>query len=80
MLPPSDADVVRYGAERGTCPACGSGDVSHLVIGLLSGPPSPDVPDWVAFVGCCHPGYDRECGACGLRWTDRMPSTGGARR
>ena len=56
------------------------GTVRHLVIGLLSGPPAPDVPAWVAFVGCCHPGYGRECEACGLRWTDAMPSAAGERR
>lgn len=80
MLSSSEDELVRYDAERGTCPACGSGDVSHVVVGLLSGPPSPDVPNWVAFVGCCHPGHDRQCGACGLHWVDGMPSTRGARR
>lgn len=80
MLPPSDEAPVRYDAERGTCPVCGSGDVSHRVVGLLSGPPAPDVPEWVALVGWCHLGHDRECRACGQGWTDRMPSTGGASR
>ncbi len=80
MLPPSGDELVQYDAGRGSCRRCGSGDVRHLMIGLLSGPPAPDVPAWVAFVGCCHPGYDRECEACGLRWTDAMPSAAGERR
>ena len=43
MLPPIDDEHVRYDAERGSCRRCGSGDVSHLVIGL---------PSWTAGSRC----------------------------
>lgn len=57
-------------AGRGTCPRCSSTSVRHLVIGLPMHPLSGDgTPEWVRFVGCIHPGYDRECGDCGLGWT-----------
>jgi hypothetical protein len=26
-------------------------------------------PDWVHWVGCVHPGWDRECLTCGARWS-----------
>ena len=59
-----------YRRRRGTCPRCGRRDVTHLVIGMPAG---PDVgagdPDWVEWVGCMHPGHDRECGHCGNVWT-----------
>ena len=25
-------------------------------------------PDWVSWVGCVHPGFDRSCAECGLTW------------
>jgi hypothetical protein len=61
-----------YDVPRGTCPACGSGEVIHLVIGM---PSDADVlrglPEWVQLVGCVHPGWERECAACGARWSVR---------
>lgn len=30
--------------------------------------------DWVAWVGCVHLGYDRECDDCGLAWSNADPS------
>ncbi len=26
-------------------------------------------PEWVDWVGCCHPGFDRRCPDCGWTWT-----------
>ena len=72
MILPSDGDaaaVQSYDLPRGTCPVCGSGDVRHLVIGLPADPePAASSPQWVDWVGCLHPGYDRECDGCGFQW------------
>ncbi len=69
-LPPDDLEPEPDDVPRGICPTCGSGDITHLVIGM---PLGPDVmqrdPDWVHWVGCVHPGYDRECGSCGATWS-----------
>lgn len=61
--------------ERGTCPRCGSGEVVHLVIGMPG--PSGDVggPEWVRWVGCVHPGHDRECRSCGATWGHVAPTS-----
>ena len=71
ILPPllrePSHDVV-YDVPRGTCPRCGTDQIVHLVIGM---PTSADVmtgPDWVSWVGCVHPGFDRSCAECGLTW------------
>src|SRR5689334_19883128 len=57
MLPPEDLEREPYDVPRGACPACGSGDVTHLVIGMPSGPGAMEGdPDWVHWVGCVHPG------------------------
>jgi hypothetical protein len=70
MLPPDGADEAPYDFPRGTCPSCGSGAVIHLVIGMPSGPDVMDGdPEWVQWVGCVHPGYNRECNSCGVTWT-----------
>jgi hypothetical protein len=65
-----DRQVELYDLPRGICPRCGSGDVWHLWIGMPALPGSMDAtPDWVEWVGCVHPGHDRECDTCGLTWT-----------
>lgn len=70
MLPPSDDhEASSYDQPRGTCPVCGDHQVRHLVIGYLAGPPAAASPDWVSWVGCVHPGYNRCCDACGHTWT-----------
>jgi len=73
MLPPGVGDdtvSAPYDVPRGTCPACGSGKVTHLVIGMPSGPAAMDgSPAWVSWVGCVHPGYNRECNSCGTTWS-----------
>ncbi len=63
-----------YEGTRGTCPSCGSDEVTHLVIGMPAGPESgAEDPAWVAWVGCVHPGFTRRCEACGSTWTpDRI--------
>lgn len=59
-----------YDVPRGNCPECESGAVKHLVIGDLVHPEEMETaPRWVEWVGCMHPGYDRECRHCGLTWT-----------
>ena len=29
-------------------------------------------PDWVSWVGCIHPGFDRSCADCGHTWDARL--------
>jgi ribosomal protein S27AE len=70
-----DSSSVPYDIPRGTCPRCGSAEVRHLVIGMPTGPGAFDTtPDWVTWVGCMHPGHDRECARCGTAWTFDGPS------
>ena len=60
-----------YDVPRGTCPSCGSRAVKHLVIGYLEHPESMETtPAWVEWVGCMHPGYNRECRRCRLTWSE----------
>ena len=66
-----DTGAEPYDVPRGTCPECGSRAVKHLVIGYLEHPEAMDTaPAWVEWVGCMHPGYNRECRRCGLTWSD----------
>jgi hypothetical protein len=80
MLPPGgvDADeVAPYDAPRGRCPSCGSSEVRHLMIGLPMDPETTTrTPVWVEWVGCGHPGYDRECERCGSTWDSEDPHRG----
>jgi hypothetical protein len=72
-LPPDqlgDVDIEPYDVPRGTCPRCGSGRVRHHIIGYPPPPEARHTPRWVAWEGCIHPGYDRDCRACGLTWLD----------
>lgn len=72
---PAGADESLYNLPRDTCPSCRSGAVIHLVIGMPSGPEAMNgFPEWVRWVGCIHPGYDRECHSCGATWTSRSES------
>ncbi|CCH78209.1 hypothetical protein BN12_2620024 [Nostocoides japonicum T1-X7] len=72
LLPLGDSRHEPYNAPRGTCPSCGSGEVVHLIIGMPIGQDVMDGdPDWVHWVGCMHPGFDRECYACGATWNSR---------
>ena len=76
MLPPDDQgdfDRKPYDVARGDCPSCGSGEVTHLMIGMPTGPEVMEGgPGWVEWVGCVHPGYNRSCGSCGATWTERL--------
>jgi hypothetical protein len=69
MLPPSP-EVEPYDVPRGTCPRCGSWRVRHHIIGFPPPPEARNTPRWVTWEGCIHPGYDRDCRACGLTWLD----------
>jgi hypothetical protein len=76
MADPHDHPVGSVSAEpqhdiaRDTCPFCGSSEVTHLVIGMPAGPDAgAGDPEWVAWVGCVHPGYTRRCESCGSTWT-----------
>ena len=65
--------VEPHAVERGTCPRCGSSDVVHLVIGMPASSDDVDSgPAWVRWVGCVHPGHDRECRSCDARWKDLL--------
>lgn len=72
MIRPGDEDageVTPYDVPRGTCPVCGGSEVRHLVIGLPADPePMTGTPPWIEWVGCLHPGYDRNCDRCGAQW------------
>jgi hypothetical protein len=73
-VPPASGEVEPYDVPRGTCPRCGSRAVRHLVIGFPAHPEALDsLPAWVEFVGCLHPGHDRECRRCGLEYLDDSP-------
>jgi hypothetical protein len=78
MLPPDDSDdptQVTYDLPRGTCHRCGGEAIRHLVIGLPAGPAAINMtPAWVDWIGCVHPGYDRECDDCGFTWAASYPS------
>jgi hypothetical protein len=72
MRHPVDGAHEPYDVLRGTCPSCGSGEVVHLIIGMPSGLDAMSGhPDWVRWVGCLHPGFERECGSCGATWNRR---------
>jgi hypothetical protein len=77
MLPPGgvdDDEVAPYDDPCRHCPACGGGEVRHLVIGMPIDPEAMTrTPAWVDWVGCGHPGYDRECERCGLTWDSEDP-------
>jgi hypothetical protein len=83
MLPPDrwdrsePAEPFEYDVPRGTCPRCGTDRVVHLVIGMPAH--SDDYgsgPDWVSWVGCVHPGFDRSCAECGLTWDSGLDDDG----
>ena len=70
---PDDLDDFVYGVARGTCPRCGGSEVRHLIIGMPFVAEATDCPpEWVTWVGCVHPGHDRECKDCGWSWTDEL--------
>ena len=61
-----------YDVPRGTCPLCASVDVIHLAIGMPAGPADwGSGPEWLHWVGCVHPGYNRRCTACEGTWSER---------
>lgn len=65
-----------YDERRDTCPKCASTEVRHLIIGMPSGPDDMDgSPEWVSWVGCIDPGFNRECGSCGYQWGTAWPLT-----
>lgn len=70
MLPPWDCEPAPYDCPRGTCPACGSGEVNHLILGMpADSSDSPQDPAWLLWAGCDHPGYNRVCRSCAATWT-----------
>lgn len=74
--PGTDESGAEYGAaqafdwgERGTCPACRSGEVIHEVFGMPLFGAYESAPSWVHFAGCM-PLFegDRTCTACDAQW------------
>ena len=64
------SDLEPYEVTRGACPRCGGTEVRHLIIGLPAGPEDMEsTPEWIDWVGCVHPGFNRECESCQLTWT-----------
>lgn len=53
---------------RGTCARCGSGEVIHRVMGMVTPDTRDTAPAWVEFSGCCGIGPDRACLTCGYEW------------
>jgi hypothetical protein len=60
---------ISYSEERGTCPTCGSGQVTHVQFGLFMGD-AGSLPEWVDLGGCEIPEepHDRICQSCGHSW------------
>lgn len=55
--------------ERGSCPACGSGQVIHVVMGMPVLDAMEKAPPWVRFAGCVPSSdLDRWCEDCGHEW------------
>lgn len=52
------------------CPACGSGDVTHVDVGMPADP--EEAPPWVQFGGCVINGGEktRSCAACHHAWSE----------
>lgn len=70
MISPDAYGHEPYDEPRVTCPVCDSSEVTHLVIGMPPGPDAMDGdPEWVEWIGCSHPGYERECHTCGSTWS-----------
>ena len=79
ILPPDMWDrgePVEYDVPRGTCPRCGTDQIVHLVIGMPTSADPRTGPDWVSWVGCIHPGFDRSCAECGLTWDSGLGDEG----
>lgn len=54
---------------RGTCPACHSEEVTHIVIGMPDFDLMQLAPSWVEFAGCVvDSSADRRCESCGRTW------------
>ena len=74
MLPPDPtakpSDAFAYDEPRGTCPKCGSGEVTHFFWGMPTQATYEGSPAWVSFGGCCLPEVmaDRACSSCGYEW------------
>ena len=67
--------------ERGTCPQCGSAEVTHIVFGFPADPES--APPWISFGGCVtfegpSASSDRACDRCGHSWVSRIAPDGEA--
>lgn len=64
--------VIATNPERGTCPSCGSGEVTHILFGLPADPGAE--PEWVSFGGCVIDGIPRNrlCESCGHEWTSSI--------
>lgn len=74
MIPPPDVEggpvAARRRVSRQSCPSCGSGKFTQLVIGVPSGrTAATNSSAWVSSVGDIHPGYNRECSICGTTWS-----------
>jgi hypothetical protein len=57
--------------ERGTCPHCDSGEITHIVYGMsvpIRGAPEP--PSWVEKAGCVvfDDSMGKRCEICGYQW------------
>jgi hypothetical protein len=75
MLPLDELDG--YEVESYDVPPARARDVGEATSATSSsapaGPePMNSTPDWVAWVGCVHPGDDRERDDCGLAWSRQI--------
>lgn len=66
---PTPTDLGTTWGPRDSCPVCGSGQVTHIVLGMPGPLEVATAPPWVDFAGCIvHSDEDRACDACGHRW------------
>jgi hypothetical protein len=57
--------------QRGRCPHCTSGEVTHMVYGLvMPSEGAPEPPSWVQQAGCVvfEDSMTRRCESCGYEW------------
>lgn len=65
----TDSTEERIQEGRGTCPRCGSGEVTHVMFGMPAFEDYEQSPPWVEFAGCVVEGARaRYCDDCGHGW------------
>lgn len=63
-----DEPAPPYTEPRGTCPECGSGQVTHHLLGAADPRTEPADPSWIEWHGCIPSFGDRSCEECDAIW------------